>query len=126
MTWGNPVTSKPAPRMSGGVANRPAENHLLAAQPDDAIALLQPDLRQIPLPPGSVCYSAWDPIDRVYFPHGGMISLVIVADGEMVETSSIGCEGAVGLQSGFGPRLSFTRAMVQIPRHKPPPFRCAS
>jgi hypothetical protein len=103
-----------------GVANRPAENHLLAAQPDDAIALLQPDLRQIPLPPGSVCYSAWDPIDRVYFPHGGMISLVIVADGEMVETSSIGCEGAVGLQSGFGPRLWFTRAM------QADTLRCAS
>jgi len=33
----------------------------------------------------------------------------------MVETSSIGCEAAVGLQSGFGPRLSFRRATVQIP-----------
>jgi CRP-like cAMP-binding protein len=33
----------------------------------------------------------------------------------MIETSSTGREGAVGLQCGFGPRLSFTRATVQIP-----------
>jgi CRP-like cAMP-binding protein len=33
----------------------------------------------------------------------------------MVETSSTGREGAVGLQCGLGPRLSFTRATVQIP-----------
>jgi CRP-like cAMP-binding protein len=33
----------------------------------------------------------------------------------MVETSSIGREGAVGLQCGLGPRLSFTRTIVQIP-----------
>jgi CRP-like cAMP-binding protein len=33
----------------------------------------------------------------------------------MVETSSTGREGAVGVQCGFGPRLSFTRATVQIP-----------
>src|SRR5260370_27452507 len=45
-----------------------------------------------------------------------MISqLVAAGDGDMVETSSTGREGAVGLQCGFGPRLSFTRAMVQIP-----------
>src|SRR5260370_6886783 len=45
-----------------------------------------------------------------------MISqLVTTGDGDMVETSSTGREGAVGLQCGFGPRLSFTRATVQIP-----------
>jgi hypothetical protein len=45
-----------------------------------------------------------------------MISqLITTGDGDMVETSSTGREGAVGLQCGLGPRLSFTRVTVQIP-----------
>jgi CRP-like cAMP-binding protein len=95
---------------------RSAGNRLLAALPDDAFKLLEPDLRQLALPQGVVCYGAGDPIDQVYFPHTGMISqLITTGDGDMVETSSIGREGAVGLQCGLGPRLSFTRAIVQIP-----------
>jgi CRP-like cAMP-binding protein len=64
---------------------------------------------------GAVCYGTGDPIDQVYFPETGMISRVIVADGEMVEISSVGREGAAGLQSGFGQRLSSARAAVRIP-----------
>src|SRR5215472_5515169 len=95
---------------------RSAGNRLLAALPDDALALLEPDLRQLTLPQGVVCYGAGDPIDQVYFPHTGMISqLITTGDGDMVEPSSTGREGAVGLQCGLGPRLSFTRTMVQIP-----------
>src|SRR5262249_8212439 len=41
--------------------------------------------------------------------------LVTTAEGDMVETSSVGRDGAVGLQCGFGPRRSFTRTIVQIP-----------
>ncbi|HUI11877.1 MAG TPA: Crp/Fnr family transcriptional regulator, partial [Xanthobacteraceae bacterium] len=77
--------------------------------------LLEPDLKQVMLPQGVVCFDPGDPINQVYFPHSGMIScLVTTGDGEMVETSSVGREGAVGLQSGLGHRVSFTRAMVQI------------
>ncbi len=95
---------------------RTAGNRLLAALPDDALTLLEPDLRQLTLPQGAVCYGAGEPIDQVYFPHSGMISqLISTGDGDIVETSSTGREGAVGLQSGFGPRMSFTRATVQIP-----------
>lgn len=91
-------------------------NHLLAALPDDTLTMLEPDLRQLNLPQGFVCCGAGDPIDKVYFPHTGMISrLVRTGDGNMVETSSTGCEGAVGLQCGFGPRWSFTHMAVQIP-----------
>src|SRR5262245_65796338 len=44
-----------------------------------------------------------------------MISLLVsTSDGEVVDTSSVGHEGAVGLQCGFGPRASLTRAVVQI------------
>ena len=77
--------------------------------------LLEPDLKQVLLPQGVVCFDPGDPINQVYFPHNGMIScLVTTGDGEMVETSSVGSEGALGLQCGLGQRVSFTRAMVQI------------
>ena len=50
---------------------RSAANRLLAVLPDDALALLEPDLRQLTLPQGVVCYGAGDPIDQVYFPIPG-------------------------------------------------------
>lgn len=91
-------------------------NRILAALPDSAFQQLEPDLRHVTLPQGTTCMEAHDPIDQVYFPASGMVSLfVATGGGGMVETSSIGREGAIGLQCGFGPRLSFTRAVVQIP-----------
>jgi len=110
------LANRPIPRPEQDNLTRSAGNRLLAALPEDALALLEPDLRQLTLPQGVVCYRAGEPIDQVYFPHTGMISqLVTTGDGDMVETSSTGREGAVGLQCGLGPRLSFTRATVQIP-----------
>jgi CRP-like cAMP-binding protein len=45
-----------------------------------------------------------------------MISLLVTTGkGEMVETSSVGRDGAAGLLCGFGECSSFTRALVQIP-----------
>ena len=114
MTWSNPLANRPAPRTER--ETRSVGNLLLANLPGDAFILLESDLRQLTLPQGVVCYGAGDPIDQVYFPHTGMISqLITTGDGDMVETASTGREGAVGLQCGLGPRLSFTRTMVQIP-----------
>ena len=85
-----------ASRPRESLATRPG-NRVLAALPDDIFVQLEPDLRQLNLPQGFVCCGAGDPIDEVYFPRTGMISeLVTTEGGEMVETSSTGCEGAVG------------------------------
>jgi CRP-like cAMP-binding protein len=116
VTWSNPLANRPIPRTERDSLIRSAGNRVLAALPEDALIVLEPDLRQLTLPQGVVCYGAGDPIDQVYFPHTGMISQLITSrDGDMVETSTTGREGAVGLQCGLGPRLSFTRTLVQIP-----------
>jgi CRP-like cAMP-binding protein len=116
LTWGNAWASRPMARTERDGLARSAGNRLLAALPEDAFVVLEPDLQQLTLLQGVICYGSGDPIDQVYFPHTGMISqLITTGDGDMVETSSIGREGAVGLQCGLGPRLSFTRTMVQIP-----------
>jgi len=90
-------------------------NQLLAALPSSALALLNSDLEPVSLPQGVVLLEPEDPIERVYFPETGMISLLVVTrEGEAIETSVVGREGALGLQRGLGKRRSFTRATVQI------------
>src|SRR5262245_57948890 len=90
-------------------------NQLLARLPPNVLALLNSDLEPVCLPQGVVLLEPEDPIERVYFPETGMISLLVVTrEGDAVETSVVGRDGALGLQRGLGRRRSFTRATVQI------------
>src|SRR5262245_2649262 len=80
------------------------------------IGLIGHDLKQVPLAQGQALYEPGEPIDQIYFPQSGMISLLVVAkNGAATETATIGREGAVGLHGALGKRLSFTRATTQIP-----------
>lgn len=91
------------------------ENRLLAALPGDVLARMGHELRQISLEQGRPIYEPGAPIEEVYFPQSGMISLlVVVGDGAAIETATIGREGAVGLHGALGRRFSFTRATTQI------------
>jgi CRP-like cAMP-binding protein len=91
------------------------DNRLLAALPREMIELMGPNLKQLALTQGQALYEPGEPIDQIYFPQSGMISLLVVAkEGGAVETATIGREGAVGLHSALGKRLSFTRATTQI------------
>jgi len=113
VTLSTPLASKP--RHPTAILNNYAGNRLLADLPEQAIALLEPDLRQVTLRQGLICYCAGAPINEVYFPQTGMISqLVSTSNGDMFVTSSVGRYGAVGLQCGYGQRLSLDRAIVQI------------
>jgi CRP-like cAMP-binding protein len=94
---------------------RRGNNRLLEALPRETLGLLGQDLRQVWLDP-IVCYEAGDPIDHVYFPITGMISLFVAGSkGEIVGTAVIGREGAAGLQSGLGQHRSHSRTAIQIP-----------
>jgi CRP-like cAMP-binding protein len=101
-----------------GSENSPAHksNRLLAALPSELLALLAPNLTEVVPPLGMVLLEPGEPIERIFFPQGGMISLLVVTrGGDMIEASAVGREGAVGLHRGLGPRWSFTRATVQTP-----------
>jgi CRP-like cAMP-binding protein len=90
-------------------------NRLLAALPRETLASLAPDVKEMSLLQGTVILEPGDPIEHIYFPHTGMISLVITTkDGGTIETATIGREGAVGLTRGLGERRWLTRATVQI------------
>jgi CRP-like cAMP-binding protein len=89
-------------------------NTLLAALPQATLAGLQ--FSHVALPQGQVCFEAGEQIDRVYFPTGGLISLVISTEkGDLIEAGMVGREGAAGVQSALGQRFSFPCAVVQIP-----------
>jgi CRP-like cAMP-binding protein len=82
-------------------------NALLAALPHAALAGLQ--FSHVTLPQREVCFDAGDLIQRVYFPTGGLISLVVSTDkGDLIEAGIIGREGAAGLQSILGQRFFFS------------------
>jgi CRP-like cAMP-binding protein len=90
-------------------------NRLLAALPPNHFAALEPHLREVLLFVGNALHCPGDPIDQVYFPHSGVISLMaVMQDGSMVETVSVGHEGAIGTIEGFGSLRAFTCALVQV------------
>jgi CRP-like cAMP-binding protein len=95
-------------------ANHASDNRLLAALSPADLSLLEPHLKVIRTKLGSVLQQEHEPVEHVYFPLDGMISLVaVMKDGWGVETVTVGREGAVGAAAGFGKRSAPTRATVQ-------------
>lgn len=91
-------------------------NHLLAALPPRDFALLEPHLQIVPIAEGEFLHLPGDAIDRVYFLHSGIVSLMAISeDGDAIATASVGSEGAIGTIAGTGFVRAFTRAQVQAP-----------
>jgi CRP-like cAMP-binding protein len=56
-----------------------------------------------------------DPVSRVYFPHSGIVSLLVdLASGEMIKTGMIGRDSLVGGVSALAGNVSLNRAVVQV------------
>jgi CRP-like cAMP-binding protein len=89
------------------------DNRLLAAMPLNTLALLEPDLRKVSLEAGAVLLEPGELIESIYFPLTGLISLMVIGkDGNFIETSTVGREGAVGLHSGLGKRRFRKRSTI--------------
>jgi CRP-like cAMP-binding protein len=92
-----------------------AKNRLLATLPPADFDLLAPALEEIALDQDATLFQAHDPIEHVFFPHSGAISLMIdMANGQTVATAAIGREGAVGILSVLGPSPSAITAVVHV------------
>ena len=93
----------------GGIGNR-----LLASLPSSDLDLLGPVLEVVALDPDAVLSRAGEPIEHVFFPHSGAISLMIdMADGQTVATAAVGRDEAVGILSVLGPSPSAATAVVR-------------
>jgi len=66
----------------------------------------------------AVLFEAGAKIDRVYFPHSGIISLVIeLAGGEAIEAAMIGRDSMLGATSALDGEISLNKAIIQLPGH---------
>jgi CRP-like cAMP-binding protein len=80
------------------------QNRLLALLVDGDLRQLVPEMKELDLEPGAVLFEADQPIDHVYFPLTGIVSLL----------ATIGNEGVVGLGGLLAGDVSFSRQTVQL------------
>ena len=91
-------------------------NRLLLALPSSNLKRLMPEFEHIRCERGEVLLNADGPLDHVYFPDNGVISVVAVySDGSIIEMATIGREGCSGIQAVFGAKNSSVQLLVQIP-----------
>jgi len=93
-----------------------SQNRLLAALPPEVYARLLPHLETVALGLRDIAYAANEPIEHVYFPISGIISMVcLMEDGQAVEVGTVGNEGMVGLPVFLGAERSPSQAFSQVP-----------
>jgi len=98
------------------VSSKWPQNRLLLALPSGNLKRLMPELEHITCERGQVLMDADRPLDHVYFPDSGVVSVVAVyADGSIIEMATTGREGCTGVQAVFGAKTSSVRLLVQIP-----------
>jgi CRP-like cAMP-binding protein len=89
---------------TAGTARR---NALLGSLGDGQLAELLPALKEVPLRVGQVLQEPGEPMQDVYFPLQGVISMLVqLGTAEVVEVATIGRESVLGLAvflGGAGP-----------------------
>jgi CRP-like cAMP-binding protein len=92
-----------------------SSNLLLASLPPENRAALVPHLRVVELSQETVLFEAGDTIKAIYFPHTGIVSIVVdLASGDMIETAMIGRDSLVGGSAAVDDDIALNRAVVQV------------
>jgi len=108
------LSASPAP--GAGWLHRPGVNRLIEALPAPQAARLASQLEPVDMALGQVLYEYDAPMTHVYFPTGGLVSLVLSsAEGITVEAGVVGNEGMVGTAIYLGATRSPTKAFFQTP-----------
>jgi CRP-like cAMP-binding protein len=90
-------------------------NHMLATLTQADRDALLPHLKVVELPQELVLFDAGDTIRTVYFPHAGIVSLVVdLTSGDMIEAAMIGKDGVVGGGAALDGDVSLNKAVVQL------------
>jgi len=84
--------------------------------PPADLALFEAHLHVVEMSHGQVLAEPHQAIEKLYFPHGGIVSYVVaMRDGNMIETGMIGRDGVVGALQALDEKISPNRIMVQVP-----------
>ena len=93
-----------------------SSNHLLAALSAMDFEFLRPHLKTVELVQETVLVGASDRLTQVFFPHSGVISLVVsLAGGGRVEVASVGHDSVFGGSAALDGGISLTYAIIQLP-----------
>ncbi|MFZ5893894.1 MAG: Crp/Fnr family transcriptional regulator [Myxococcota bacterium] len=91
-------------------------NRLLGSLPQDEVDAILPHLEPILLQPRNVVIDVNTPIEYVYFPEDGVVSIVsVMTDGSVVEVATIGNEGMIGLPVFLKATRTLSQAFCQVP-----------
>ncbi|MET3844046.1 Crp/Fnr family transcriptional regulator [Bradyrhizobium sp. OAE829] len=92
------------------------QNFLLSRLPADVLSRLAPDLSIIDLIHGDVLAETHGRVEKVYFPHSGIISSVVeTLGGGAIETGMIGKDGEFGAMQALDEKLSLNHVVIQVP-----------
>jgi CRP-like cAMP-binding protein len=93
-----------------------SSNFLLGRLAQATLASLAPHLSVINLVAADVLAEPHQRIQRVYFPHSGIISSIVeLSDGSTIETGMIGNDGVFGAMQALDDKVSLNLVTVQIP-----------
>ena len=91
-------------------------NQFIASLPVEARVAIEPDFDPVPLQMGEVLHRVGGPVDYVYFPISGLVSVVItMGSGQTAATSIIGREGMVCSAIVLDVNHALDQATVEIP-----------
>jgi CRP-like cAMP-binding protein len=92
----------------------PRQNLILATLPEQDYGRLLPHLDLVEMPLGHSVYESGGPLEHVYFPVEGIVSLVYVTEaGESAELAMVGNDGMIGVSLFMGGEAPLNRAVVQ-------------
>jgi CRP-like cAMP-binding protein len=90
-------------------------NVILSSVSPEIFAALKPHLSLRELKRGETLGDVGNPVREVFFPHSGIISLVVeLSIGQTVETAMVGRDGALNASSALDGQISLCKAIVQL------------
>jgi len=92
------------------------QNFLLSRLEPDVLARLAPNLSVVSLGQHEVLAETHQRIQKVYFPHAGIISCVVeLVGGGAIETGMIGKDGEFGASQALDDKVSLNHVVIQVP-----------
>src|SRR5690242_15834368 len=90
-------------------------NHFLGSLSAQDRELITPHLHPMELPHEAVFYKAEDMISQLYFPEGGVVSLVVgFANGQFVESGMFGRNGVIGVGAALDGDVALNQATSHV------------
>jgi CRP-like cAMP-binding protein len=92
-----------------------SSNHFLASLSAHDRELMEPHLHPMDLPREAIFYRAEDTISQLYFPHSGVVSLVVgFANGQFVEAGMFGRNSVIGVGAALDGAVALNQAIGQV------------